>query len=55
MRRWFRRKEFNHKPLIAIPQRNPYEVVDEWYDRSLHMMVYGWEDSFRRWDDGADE
>lgn len=45
----------DHDPLIVIPQRNPYEVVDEWYDRSLHMMVYGWEDNFRRWNDGADE
>lgn len=43
----------DHELLIVIPQRKPFEVVDEWYDRSLHMMQYGWNDNFRRWDDDA--
>lgn len=45
----------DHEPLIVIPQRRPFEVIDEWYDRSLHMVEYGWEDNFRRWDDDAGE
>lgn len=43
----------DHELMIVIPQRKPFEVVDEWYDRSLHMMQYEWNDNFRRWDDDA--
>jgi hypothetical protein len=46
---------FDHDALIVIPQRDPYATVDEWYDRSLDMMVYEWDDNFRRWNDVADE
>jgi hypothetical protein len=43
---------FNHDALIVIPQRKSFSVVDEWYDRSLDMMVYGWDENLRRWNDG---
>lgn len=36
-------------PLAPIPPIGGWEVVDEWYDRSLTLMKNEWEENLRRW------